>query len=79
LDSKLLLTSASTPGPDSHAAASKDKTTDAGDISPTACPMTGHEDEPIRPFVYRAPTGKEPSSDPSHPKRRSSDLEHRGN
>lgn len=46
------------------------------EASKSAAPV---EDEPIRPFVYRAPTGQASGSDRSHPKRRTSDADCRGN
>jgi hypothetical protein len=80
LDSKLLLS----PNPGSLSGSpepqpSNGDTTGAAETEPAPSSATGLEDEPIRPFVYRVPTGKASGSEPPHPHRRRSDIEPTGN
>jgi len=75
VDSKLVHNSTGKPFESPVSSNAIGDSTDVEIVRPASQTSTVHEDETIRPFVYRAPVGKASKSEPSHPGRRVSDIE----
>lgn len=78
MDSKLVTSFANQPSELPATMLGKEESNDAAVAEPVSSKPIP-EDELIRPFVYRAPVGKSSGTEPSHPRRRSSDMEFGGN
>ena len=78
MDSKLVTSFANQPSELPATMLGKDQSNDAA-ITEPASSKPNSEDELVRPFVYRAPVGKSSGTEPSHLRRRSSDMESGGN